>query len=670
MQNLYKDLETLLLKNDTFKSEDGKVLKNKVTELAVSNDKDLITPLLKNAKLKKHFFDEIEKGLLVFDREKFIRFINNKEFLPNSFTAFSNKIGLHNGKEYLNTNDKVSLVWAYKDCVLEGGQDKEDQKRSEIFYNETLAPDEVDRLFEKKVLTNFKKYSKTGSVTPKEITDADNLIIKGNNLLALHSLRKKYAGKVKLIYIDVPYNTGSDGFNYNDRFNHSTWLTFMKNRVSVARELLSNDGAIFVQIDHHEVGYLTVLMDEIFGVENKVQLISVKTASPAGFKTVNPGPIDVTEYVLFYTKQKHTFNFKRGYVASEYDGNYNLFIENPNDKPEKWNLVSVSDVVCGMNDIAIGKTPQATAKNAKAKWGEYWKTIRDQMAADFTLKNADRVVSVRDPHKPTEKFKTALIKSKEKGKKVLVFKKNTIDEETEEKNESYLFNGGVLAFYSNKVQELDGRLTSTILLTDLWNDLSWDGIAKEGGVKLKNGKKPERLIKRIIELATEKGDIVMDYHLGSGTTCAVAHKMERRYIGIEQMDYGENDSVARLKNVIDDDNSGISKIVNWKGGGSFVYAELKKWNQEYIDEIEKANTNKKLLSLYGKMKKESFFRYEVDLSKFDTKEFSKLELEDQKLVLLECLDKNHLYVNYNDIGDATYKVSTEDKKLNKLFYGE
>lgn len=670
MQNLYKDLEKILLSNDTFKSEDGKVLKNKVTELAVSSDKSLIAPLLKNAKLKKHFFDEVEKGVLVFDREKFIRFINTKEFLPNSFTSFTNKIGLHDGKEYLNASDKVSLVWAYKDCVLEGGQDKEDQKRSEIFYNETLAPDEIDRLFEKKVLTNFKKYSKKGEEVPKEITGSDNLIIKGNNLLALHSLRKKYTGKVKLIYIDVPYNTGSDGFNYNDKFNHSTWLTFMKNRLSVARDLLSNDGAIFVQIDHHEIGYLTVLMDELFGVENKVQIISVKTASPAGFKTVNPGPIDVTEYILFYTKQKHTFSFKRGYVAAEYDGNYNLYIENPTDKPEKWNLTSLNDVVCKLNGVAIGKTPQATAKNAKEKWGEYWKVIRDQIAADFALKNADRIVSVRDPHKPTEKLKQALIASKTAGKKVKVFKKQEQDDELDGGNEAYLFNGGVLAFYSNKVQELDGKLTSTVLLTDLWNDLSWDGIAKEGGVKLKNGKKPERLIKRIVELTTETGDIVLDYHLGSGTTCAVAHKMNRRYIGIEQMDYGENDSVARLKNVISGDKTGVGKIVDWSGGGSFVYAELKKWNQEYFDEIEKADTAKKLLAIYEKMKKEAFFRYEVDLSKFDVKEFAKLEIADQKQVLLECLDKNHLYVNYSDINDATYKVSTEDKKLNKLFYGE
>ena len=160
----------------------------------------------------------------------------------------------------------------------------------------------------------------------------------------------------------------------------------------------------------------------------------------------------------------------------------------------------------------------------------------------------------------------------------------------------------------------------------------------------------------------------MDYCLGTGTTCAVAHKMGKQYIGIEQLDYGENDSVRRLKNVINGDPTAISGVVNWKGGGSFVYAELKKWNEEYITEIQKADTTRKLLNIYEKMKKEAFFRYDVDLSKFDKWGFEKLQIEEQKQVLCECLDKNHLYVNLSEIDDASYKVSAEDKKLNKEFY--
>lgn len=207
------------------------------------------------------------------------------------------------------------------------------------------------------------------------------------------------------------------------------------------------------------------------------------------------------------------------------------------------------------------------------------------------------------------------------------------------------------------------------MLSNIWTDIAWEGIANEGGVKFKKGKKPEKLLRRIIDMATESNDYVMDFFLGSGTTCAVAHKMGRKYIGIEQLDYRENDSVTRLNNVIKGDQTGISKSVNWQGGSSFIYCELKKWNQNYIDEIETAKTTKELMSIYDKMKSEAFFRYDVDLSKFDEKEFSALTSEQQKEVLLQCLDKNHLYVNLSEMDDSTYQISESEKEMNRKFYG-
>jgi adenine-specific DNA-methyltransferase len=240
-------------------------------------DVGLIKLLLKNNSIKKHFFTEVA-GVLVFDKIKFQKFVSNKEFLPDSYTSFKNKIGLVNDRgEYLDDGREVVLVWPYKDCVLEGGQTKEDQKRDEIFWNETLAPDEIDRLLAPKVLTGWKRYDSKGAheLTGKDKIDFknENLIIRGNNLLALHSIYKKYAGKVKLIYIDPPYNTGSDDFNYNDSFNHSTWLTFMKNRLNIARDLLRDDGCIFIQIDFNEQAYLKVLCDSVFGHDNFVNQI-------------------------------------------------------------------------------------------------------------------------------------------------------------------------------------------------------------------------------------------------------------------------------------------------------------------------------------------------------------------------------------------------------------
>jgi adenine-specific DNA-methyltransferase len=306
---------------------------------------------------------------------------------------------------------------------------------------------------------------------------------------------------VKLIYIDPPYNIGNDSFGYNDKFNHSTWLTFMKNRLEIAYELLSKEGAIFVQIDHHEIAYLKVLMDEIFckNENNFVQLISVKTSSPAGFKTVNPGPIDVTEYILFYAKSKKDFKFRKCYVPVEYDENYNQVIINKKERPEKWILKPLRDVIYEQNGIKVGKTPQQSAKNAKEKWGDYWEVNRRQLMAKYALNNAENVVSIRDPHKPTAKLRELLEKSKQHKDKIFIYAKQGNDSD-EELESGLVINGGALAFYSNKVKTIEGRLTATELLTDCWLDIRWDGIAKEGGVRLKNGKKPERLIKRIIEM--------------------------------------------------------------------------------------------------------------------------------------------------------------------------
>jgi len=667
MQNLLNDLKELLKQDDRLMVED-ELLKNKIIELALKLDENLIRLLLSHSRLRQHFFADID-GVLVFDKEKFLQFVSNKAFLPDSYTAFKNKIGLTDdgGATYLSRRREVVLTWPYRDCVLEGGQTEEDAKRDEIFWNETLAPDDIDRLLDPKVLTNFRRIDADGEHPVKEVADTDNLIIRGNNLLALHSLLPRLRGQVKLIYIDPPFNIGGDSFGYNDRFNHSTWLTFMMNRLEVAQHLLAPDGCIFVHIDYHEVGYLITLMDEIFDKANFIQLISVKTASPAGFKTVNPGPIDVTEYLLFYTKNREVFNFKKCYVPVDYDSNYDLVIENQEDDPAQWRLIPLRDIVYRENGIDIGNTPQQSARNAKEKWGPFWRVIRERMMAEWALQNHDRVVSIRDPHKPTASLRKLLKKSQAERGRIFTYEKS----DNSESSRGYVINGGMLAFYSDKVRAIDGFLTPTELLTDLWTDISWDGIAKEGGVTLKNGKKPEKLIKRIIEIATDcENDIVLDFNLGSGTTAAVAHKMGRQYIGIEQLDYGENDSIVRLKNVIGGDQSGISKAVGWQGGGSFVTCDLMQWNARHVEQIQATQSTEELQTLWKTLQAEGFLSYKVDFAQFNehAEEFAQLSLADQKRFLLEVLDKNQLYVNLSEIDDADYQVSEEDKRLNRQFY--
>ena len=656
MQNLQTELADLLEQEDNLVIN-GELNKNKIVELALKVDPQLIRLLIKHPTFKTHFFTDVEV-ILVFDKIEFQRFVNNKSFLPDSYTAFKNKIGLTikdgSTDNYLNTRNDIVLVWPHKDCVLEGGQTKEDQKRNEIFWNETLAPDEVDRLLDPKVLTNWKKYDNNGEHAVTEFTGDENLIIKGNNLLAISSLKKRYAGHIKLIYIDPPYNTGSDSFQYNDNFNHSTWLTFMRNRLEQAKELLRRDGSIFVHIDHHQLGYINVLMDEVFGIENKVQVISVKTASPAGFKTVNPGPIDVTEYILFYTKDKPSFKFRKAYVPVRYNKNYDLYLEK-GESVSDWKFIPIK-----------GKTMEAAGlsneKEAKTKYGELWGSIINVMIEDFAYKNAESVVSIRDPHKPTEKLKELMLQSKNE-ERVIEYKR-------EDNSIMYLYKGGALAFYSNKMQNIDGKLAVTELLTDFWGHISWAGIAKEGGVKLKNGKKPEKLIKQILDLATDEGDLIMDYHLGSGTTAATAHKMKLRYFGIEQLDYDQNDSVIRLQNVINGDQSGVSKAADWKGGGSFIYCELKQNNQDFIAKLQIAITKEEVLTVWEEMDKGATLSYQFDKKTFNERieAFKTASIDDIKKYLMEVLDKNQLYVNYSEMNDTLYKVSEQDKKLNNQFY--
>lgn len=667
--SLYDELIASLKTENNYVSDNGNIKKWVVAEQARAYSPDLIAMLLANEHLKNAFFEDV-KGTMVFMLDKFLQFIEQKNYINDSYTRFTQKVGLQVGGKFLSQRNEVELVFPYKDCVLEGGQTKDDQKRNEIFFNEILAQDEITQLLDPKVLSEAKRIDTHGEHPfdtfrrdeatnvernlPKE-TITDNLIIRGNNLLALHTLKHQFRGKVKLIYIDPPYNTGDDDFGYNDSFNHSSWLLFMKNRLEIAREMLKEDGAIFIQIDHHELGYLSVIADSIFGAENRVQIIAARTATPAGFKTVNPGPIDVTEYILFYTKNKSSFKFKKGFVPVGYNTNYNLVIENPNDKPENWSFIPIRNAV--IYDLGYH-----SEKEAKQKYGSLWPTIKKELIAQFAYDHANIVVSVRDPHKPTAQVKALMAQSKASGKVIV--------HERENSETSYFYNGGALAFYAKKMQHIDGELCVTELLTDFWSHISWAGIAKEGGVKLKNGKKPEKLIKQIIELATEQKEIVLDFFLGCGTTAAVAHKMGRQYIGIEQLDYGNNDATVRLTNVVKGDQTGISTAVHWRGGGDFVYMELKRSNMQFIKEIEAATTTEQLLSIWEQMKQRAFFRFSLEMQKFEEsiEQFKSLSLDEQKAALCSVLDLNQLYVNRADMNDEELQVSDDEKRITNDFY--
>ena len=673
MENLYTHLEQHVLRMDSnFCTEDGQLLKNKVVEAALALDPKLLHYLLEDEKLKSQFFKEVD-GMLVFDKVKFQRFVLNKSFLPDSYTSFKNKIGLTNENgEFLSESREVVLSWPYKDCMLEGGQTKEDAKRDEIFWNETLAPDEINRLTEPKAFTSFHRYDSQGEHEVTEIKKDENLVIKGNNLLTLYSLRRRFCGQIKMIYIDPPYyfqaNKGEDTFLYNSNFKLSTWLTFMRDRLEIARDLLSDDGAIFVQISDDGVGELHCLLKQVFnkGEYNFINKITIKTKSPSGFASVNPGVFETAEYILAFAKHKRKWQYNQQFVKSDYDENYKWYIINKNLDPENWEIVDIFEYVAKLSGYKDKK---------EAIQQLSYDGLKNKVAA-FALQNSENVFRYTAIGKNAGQD-VLLLQKKSKETPQLVFKL-----ERDEHYDVFIQNGQELAFYSKKIRLIDGENVPSIQLSNIWTDVPYEGISKEGNVTLKGGKKPEKLIKRIIEMSTNPGDIVLDFHLGSGTTAAVAHKLNRRYIGCEQLDSQIDMIKSRLQDVVRGDQTGISKTVNWNpqspeltdgdkyAHNSFVYCELAQANQRLVEEIEAATDTKILQRIWQQMQENGFMSYKVTPKMINehVKEFEELSLDDQKRFLIECLDKNLLYVPFDEMDDEAYQMSEQDKQLTRQFY--
>jgi len=623
--NFNQQLEKILSQNAKFCDNNNTLLKQNIKSSALNFDEDLIELLLNDEKTKEHFFKDI-KGVTLFDYRKFIDFIDDKNFLQDSYTKFSNKIGLTISNKHIKQIDDVVLSFPFKDCLLEGGQTKDDQKRKEIFFNETLAKDEINRLLDKKVIANATRYYYEDEEL-KESQDIkftkdsngvikDNLIIKGNNLLALHTLKSNFAGKVKLIYIDPPYNTGNDSFGYNDNFNHSTWLTFMKNRLEIARELLSDDGVIFITLDDNEIAYLKVLMDELFGRENFIADVIWNSRKSVQNDTI----ISLaTNHNLFYARKKAILD-KNDFRLAVDESKYK-YDDNDGRGKYKADPFDAPNIRLNLTYPIVNINTQEEFMPPK---GRCWRTGKKEYQ-EFLKDN--RIIFGQTG------------KSKPQLKKYL----------NEEKNK--------------------GSVTTT-----LWSDLdtttnATKHLEKIFGKKIFDTPKPENLIARIIELSTKPNDIVLDFHLGSGTTCAVAHKMNRQYIGIEQMDYIENVTVERMKKVVEGEQGGISKAVNWQGGGEFIYFELDKYNQKFIDDLSMAN-DENIMDIYEDIGKRGFLNYDVELKEIDRhlEEFRALSLEDKKEFLVSILNKNMLYKNLSEIDDEDLGIDETTKALNEDFY--
>lgn len=576
---------------------------------------ELVEKILTNAILNEAFTEDIA-GATILKINDIIQMLEVDEYWSNSYTRYTNKIGLSTNNRYLDEVTDVVLDFPYKDTILKAGMSKEDVSREdaeESFLNEIVAREEIDVLLDEKIFKNAMKYDKNGSSPVSEIKDTDNLIIKGNNLLALHSLKKRFSGKIKSIIIDPPYyfkkTKSSDAFNYNSNFKLSTWLVFMKNRLDVATELLSDEGLCIIIVGEEGYAQLKLLADNIFGEDKYIGTISWRKSD----NQANIGEFaKVTDYILIYKKSSGKLN----------------------------------------------KLPLTDKARKEYRYSDENGYFRRQILL----------------HKTRGKYNYEL--TTPTGKKLYGpwMKEKEEIERLDNLGKIYWTRGGQEQPYGKLyLQDSEGQIPN-----DFWDNSF--GTNQRGaeeirelfrGDRLFDFPKPERLIYNLIKISSEEGDLVLDFFMGSGTTAAVAHKMNRQYIGIEQMDYIETVSIERLKKVIDGEQGGISQDVAWSGGGSFIYAELMDKNATFINAVLNSKHSDELKTIFDDMKATLDFDFRVDLQEVDQSIWDE-DFEMQKKILVKIIDKNQLYHNYSEIDDETIKsqLSQSDYDFNKSFYGE
>lgn len=624
---------------NTYFSDKGTLKRNKVIE-----DLDAYTPMLMKALLANQLIHDTytesividDKSVELFKLNQFIEMFTYKEYWQDSYTKFENKIGLTAGGKFIDETADVVLDFPFKDTVLKAGMTKEDQKDAdEPFLHETIAKAEIDQLLEPKIFVNATKYDQENlNGVSTDNFDNDNLIIKGNNLIALHSLKNRYAGTVKSIFIDPPYffetTKPADTYTYNSNFKLSGWLTFVQNRIKIAHELLAENGTLFLTMSDEGAHYIKILMDSIFNSQNFIADVtweSRKSISSDALISIN------TNHVLVYAKNLSQIRKNDFRLALDID----TFKNDDEDGRGKYRLEPFDAPNFRANLQYEIITP--SGRHVLPANGRHWRTEKSTYEK---LLSENKIYFGKDGNaKPSLK-----------------------------------------AYYSEVAEAGKGKTASTIWRDNnsiIWDDAGTNTKATQHQVELFSenvftNPKPEQLIKRILEISTNENDLVLDFFMGSATTQAVAMKMNRRFIGIEQMDYIKTVSVERLKKVIAGEQGGISKDVNWQGGGSFVYAELMEKNQGYLKDVQQAETTKELEDVVHRMiEGGADFDFRVDVEKvLQDPEYQAMVLADKKQLIVKVIDKNQLYYAYSDMDDRDVQelMSDSDIAFNKSFYGE
>jgi adenine-specific DNA-methyltransferase len=393
------------------------------------------------------------------------------------------------------------------------------------------------------------------------VRGAENLLVFGDNLAALEALRPKLQGKVRCAYLDPPYNTGRVFKEYADARASDDWVTMMRPRLEAVRALLRPDGSVFVQIDDNEFARLTLLMDEVFGAENRISTITIVRSAATGHKAINLGPVNVSDFLLVYAKDRSAWRYRpQRRVREGFDAAYSTWLENPDELPASWRFRPLRAVVAQ----SLG---YASARAATVALGTDGLTTR---VARHALANAKHVVRFAQPRIEAigQAAQQLVVRSRASKDEVFVLERPG--------RPPFIVRGGNrILFLKDKVEMRDGAPCLVEPLTNVWADVPFQGIAREGGVTFSRNKKPERLLARILEMASDEGDWVLDPFVGSGTTAAVAHKMGRQWIGIDSGAHIETLAESRLRRVVDGaDPTGITSATGFSGGGGFLVAKI------------------------------------------------------------------------------------------------
>lgn len=663
---LKSKVEKLLSEIPDFTDENKNLKINVIKDYADNGNIKLLEPLLKNAQTKKAFFSPVLDSF-VFNTAKFKEFLEYSSACNSYSKYLGEKIGLYMGDSSLLDRNEVVLNFPFKDCVLEGGQRKEDgldtyyeyddkkseytekqSKRREVFYNEVLAQDEIDSLFSPKAFCNTKRYEKGKSekcikvnrdaeLNTKrglpEDTITDNLIIKGNNLLALHSLKKEFAGKVKLIYIDPPYNTRNptaDTFIYNNNFKDSTWLTFMRNRLEIGKKLLSKDGCLIIAIDENEHSYLGVLLHELFDTEYEIHNITI-VHNPRGVQGTNFSYTNESAYFVIPKGKKSIVDRKIAPDEIEWrnlrdNGGESLRTDAKNCF---YPIIVKNEKIVGFGEVLLDDRKHPKQEEKKDGYSYIY---------PIDIQGIER--KWRYARQTVEGIKDLL-----RVKKV----KNHLEIEL-------------------------GKNFGTF--RTVWQDARYD--ANEYGKKLINDLVPNcpfsfpKSLWNVYDclysvVGKDKEAIILDFFGGSGTTAHAVEELnkndngKRQFILCEQMDYINTVTVPR-----------VAEVQKRNEGGSFVYLELAKKNETALEQISDCKSLEELTELFDELCSKYFLHYNVRVKEFrkeiESERFKQLNLKQQKEMFSRMLDLNQLYVNTDDRHDKNTGLTNDDITITEDFY--